>query len=83
MGTVWHRLLVSSDREHGVCHLNHVSAALHRREAQQRADVRGIHFALIFQSLPLCHNHRTGLKFQTCGAGRARTDDYQIMSPGL
>ena len=78
-----HSLCVSSDREHGVRHLNHASAAFSRCEAQQRADVRGMHFALIFQSLPLCHNNRTGLKFLTCGAGRARTDDYQIMSPGL
>ena len=68
---------------HGVYHFNHVSETLSRREPQERPYLRHIYATLILKRLKLRHSSRIGQKFEACGAGRARTDDDQIMSPGL
>ncbi len=72
-----------SDLEHGVGDLDHVGTALSRSESQQRPDLRNVHTALILKGLLLQHSLRIGQEFDPRGAGRARTDDDQIMSPGL
>jgi hypothetical protein len=71
---------VISNGLQGVYHFNHMSKTLSRRELQQRSDLRHIDATLILQRLQLGHSLRICQEFEGGGAGRARTDDDQIMS---
>ena len=70
-------------RLHCIDHFNHVLKTFSRRELQQCPDLSDINATLIFKGLLHCHSQTIGPKFTCGGAGRARTDDDQIMSPGL